>query len=84
MWDYLVRWRRVKVVLWICHCNALDRKYQDSVRYCADHSLLLLVFWLLALVGGLMAWVRSFSFSREAAGDVGKFQGKSFIVIMTL
>lgn len=54
MWDDLSRWWRVEVALWVCYWDALDRKDQPSVRYCADHSLLLSVFWLVALIGGLM------------------------------
>ena len=54
MWDGLARWRRVEAALWVCYWNALDRKDQESVRYCADHSLLLSVFWLVVLVGWIM------------------------------
>ena len=56
MWDYLVRRWRVEAALWVCYWNALERKDQASIRYCADHSLLLSVFWLVILIGGLMAF----------------------------
>ena len=56
MWDYLVRRWRVETALWECYWNALDRDDRPSIRYCADHSLLLSAFWLVALTGGLMAF----------------------------
>ncbi len=54
MWDEIVRGWRVEAALWVCYWNALDRKDQASVRYCADHSLLLSVFWLVVLAGGVL------------------------------
>ena len=36
--------------------EALDRDDRQSIRYCADHSLLISAFWLVALLGGLMAF----------------------------
>lgn len=56
MWDYLVRRWRVEAALWICYWNALERVDRPSIRYCADHSLLLSVFSLVMLIGGLMAF----------------------------
>jgi len=50
MWDYLVRRWRVEAALWICYWNALERDDRPSIRYCADHSLLLSVFWLVVLI----------------------------------
>jgi hypothetical protein len=44
--DYLVRRWRVEAVLWVCYWNALERDDWLSIRYCADHSLLLSAFWL--------------------------------------
>lgn len=55
MWDWLVRMWRVEVVLWVCYWRALDRDDRPSYRYCADHSLLVSAFWLIALVAGVMA-----------------------------
>ena len=54
MRDELVRWWQVEAALWVCYWNALDRKDQASIQYCANHSLLLSVFWLVVLVGGVM------------------------------
>lgn len=74
MWNYLVRQWRVEAALWVCYWNALDRDDRPSIRYCADHSLLLSVFWLAVLIGGLCwSWGRLFSFCREAVGDAGSF-----------
>ena len=56
MWDYLVRRWRVETALWECYWNALDRDDRPSIRYCTDHSLLLSAFWLVVLIGGLMAF----------------------------
>lgn len=56
MWDYLVRRWRVEAALWVCYWNALDRDDWPSIRYCADHSVLLSVFWLVALISGLMVF----------------------------
>nr|WP_092075114.1 hypothetical protein [Dendrosporobacter quercicolus]NSL49640.1 hypothetical protein [Dendrosporobacter quercicolus DSM 1736]SDN33670.1 hypothetical protein SAMN04488502_1194 [Dendrosporobacter quercicolus] len=54
MRDYLDRRWRVEAALWICYWHALGRDDQESVWYCAGHSLLLSVFWLAALAGGLL------------------------------
>ena len=56
MWDYLVRRWRVEAALWVCYWNAMVRGDRPSIRYCADHSLLLTVFWLVALTGGLIVF----------------------------
>ena len=56
MWDYLARRWRVEVALWVCYWNALGQEDQASLRYCADHSLLLSAFWLVTLVGGLLVF----------------------------
>ncbi|MDF2571759.1 MAG: hypothetical protein K0R55_3363 [Sporomusa sp.] len=71
--DYLVRRWRVEAVLWVCYWNALDRDDWPSIRYCADHSLLLSAFWLVMLIGGLMAFGTVYSSCREAAGDADGF-----------
>ncbi|WP_434132212.1 hypothetical protein KIAC18_003986 [Sporomusa sphaeroides] len=62
MWDYLARWWWVEVTLWICYWNALARDDRYSSKYCVNHSLLLSVFWAVALVFGLMALGRIVSF----------------------
>gem|GEM_PF-2208933 len=65
MWDELARWWRVEAALWVCYWNALDRKDQASVRYCADHGLLLSVFWLVALISELMVFGMFLQFLQE-------------------
>nr|WP_173813074.1 hypothetical protein [Dendrosporobacter quercicolus]NSL49931.1 hypothetical protein [Dendrosporobacter quercicolus DSM 1736] len=55
MRDYLARRWQVEAALWVCYWHALGRDDRYSVRYCAGHSLLLSVFWLVVLIGGLMA-----------------------------
>ena len=55
MWDYLVRRWRVEVALWVCYWNAINRDDQFSIRYCAEHSLLVFAFWLIVLMCGIFA-----------------------------
>ncbi|MCM0759514.1 hypothetical protein M7775_13230 [Sporomusa sphaeroides DSM 2875] len=54
MWDSLVRWLRVEVALFICYLYAVRRGDRHSYRYCADRSILVSVFCVVALVAGLM------------------------------
>jgi hypothetical protein len=65
----MVRWWRVEIALWVCYWNALDQDDRPSIRYCADYSLLISAFWLVALLGWGCPLEQSSSSCREAAGD---------------
>ncbi|WP_425059353.1 hypothetical protein SCACP_40410 [Sporomusa carbonis] len=49
MLNWLVRWWRVEVALWVCYWGALRRGDKYSYQYCAEHSLLVSAFWIVAL-----------------------------------
>ncbi|MEM5769755.1 MAG: hypothetical protein AAGU23_11265 [Bacillota bacterium] len=56
MWDWFVRMWRIEWALWVCYWRALERDDHQSVRYCADHSLLVSVFWLVMILAGTTAF----------------------------
>jgi hypothetical protein len=50
MLDWLVRMWRVEVALWVCYWRAMERGDRYSYRYCADHSLLVTLFWIAVIL----------------------------------
>lgn len=54
MLDWLIRWWRVEVALFICYFDSLRRGDRESYQYCAQKSMLVSVFCFAAFMGALM------------------------------
>ena len=63
MLDWISRWWRVEVALFICYFDSLRRGDQTSYRYCAQKSMMVSLFGFVTVVGGLTVIGVLFGFS---------------------